>query len=123
MCATVLCAAAHGKPSTAYDIGFTSSVPRSDLVTNTNENGVPRWKQLCNAALAEFDPALLPQRIADARNAVLDQIEDNFSEPASDENQALRNALHALEALTALQTVVKRKTAQHEVGEQRKTGS
>jgi len=70
--------------------------------------------------LAEFDPAILPQRIADARSAVLDQIEDNFSESASDESQALHNAL---DALKALQTIVERKATQPEIGEQRKTGS
>ena len=86
-------------------------------MTETSGNGASKWNQLCNAALAEFDPAILPKRIAEARHAVLDQIEDNFSQSASDEDQALRNALDALEALRALLTVVERKTTQPETGE------
>ena len=73
-----------------------------------------RWRSLTRQ--------ILPQRIAEARSAVLDQIEDNFSQSASDENQALRNALDALTALTALLTVIERKATQPEIGEQRKIG-
>ena len=89
-------------------------------MSDTSGNGAPKWKQLCNAALAELDPAKLPERIAEARRAVLDRIEDNFSGSANDDHQALRNAL---EALTALQAVVKRDTIQREIEEQCKTGS
>jgi len=72
-----------------------------------------------NAASVEFDPAILPQRIAEARRPVLDQIEDNFSQSASDESQALHNAL---DALKALQTIVERKATQPEIGEQHTRG-
>ena len=89
-------------------------------MTETSDNGAPKWKQLCNAALAELDPTKLPIRIAEARRAVLDRIEDNFSGSANDDHQALRNAL---EALNALQAIVKRETIQHEISEQRKPGS
>ena len=63
----------------------------------------PHWKQLCLAAVSELDAEKLPQRLADARSAVLDRIEDNFSKPSNDEQFALRNAL---EVLAALRTIV-----------------
>ncbi len=63
---------------------------------------VPYWKQLCLAAVSELDAEKLPQRLADARSAVLDRIEDNFSKPSNDEQLALRNALDALAALRAI---------------------
>ena len=75
-----------------------------------------------NAASVEFDPAILPQRIAEARRPVLDQIEDNFSQSASDESQALRNALDALTALAVLLTVIERRATQPEIGEQHTRG-
>ncbi len=58
---------------------------------------VPQWKQLCIAALAELNPAKVPERIAVARSAVLDQIEDNLSKSSSatqscsERNLAARN--------------------------------
>ena len=54
---------------------------------------VPQWKQLCIAALAERNPAKVPERIAVARSAVLDQIEDNFSKSSSNEQSTLRQDL------------------------------
>ena len=68
----------------------------------------PHWKQLCLDAVSELDGNKLPQRLADARSAVLDRIEDNFSKPSNDEQLALRNALDALAALCA---IVQRKIA------------
>ena len=63
---------------------------------------VPQWKQLCIAALAELNPAKVPERIAVARSAVLDQIEDNISQSSSHEQLALRDALVALDVLRDL---------------------
>ena len=83
---------------------------------------VPRWKQLCIAALAERNPAKVPERIAVARSAVLDQIEDNLSQSSSNQ-LVLRKAL---EALDVLRKIVQRKVAQRETlhhGENRKTGT
>ena len=86
---------------------------------------VPQWKQLYIAALAERNPAKVPERIAVARSAVLDQIEDNFSKSSSNEQSTLR---HALAALDVLRKIVQRKVAQsetlqREIGEDRKTGT
>ncbi len=63
---------------------------------------VPQWKQLCISALAERNPAKVPERIAVARSAVLDQIEDNISQSSRHEQLALRNALVALDVLRDL---------------------
>jgi hypothetical protein len=83
---------------------------------------VPQWKQLCIAALAERNPAKVPERIALARSAVLDQIEDTLSQSSSNQ-LVLRNAL---EGLDVLRNIVQRKVAQHETlhrGENRETGT
>jgi len=39
----------------------------------------PDWKDLYQLAILEMDPAKLPQRIEDARNAVLDRLEGSLS--------------------------------------------
>jgi hypothetical protein len=45
-------------------------------MSNTNDATHPEWRQLCQAALFETNPVKLLKRIAHARNAVLDRIED-----------------------------------------------
>ena len=60
---------------------------------------LPDWRQLCQAALFETNPVKLPERIADARNAVLDGNEDGYSKPPTSEQGALREALVTLDSL------------------------
>jgi hypothetical protein len=86
---------------------------------------VPQWKQLCIAALAELNPAKVPERIAVARSAVLDQVEDNLSKSSSNEQSTLRNALEALDVLRKIvqRKVAQSETLQREIGEDRKTGT
>jgi hypothetical protein len=57
------------------------------------------WKQLYQLALVELDPAKLPQRIADARMALLDRIEDTLKNPGLGEQQMLSDALNGLRVL------------------------
>jgi hypothetical protein len=59
----------------------------------------PDWRQLCQAALFETDSVKLLERIANARNAVLDRIEDGYSKPQPGEQAALRDALVTLDSL------------------------
>jgi hypothetical protein len=59
----------------------------------------PQWKQRYQAAILEPDPAKLLQRIAEARSAVLDRIEDGFSKPSNGEQLAQRDALETLTTL------------------------
>ena len=85
--------------------------PDQDLV----EVHTPQWKQRYQAAILEPDPAKLLQRIAEARSAVLDRIEEGFSKTSEGETFALGNALHMLSAL--------RHIAEREIGEQKRTGT
>src|SRR5207248_4741287 len=68
-------------------------------MSNTSIDAIPRWKQLCEAALFELDPAKLLLRIAEARSAILDQIEDGFSKLSNAEQVALRDVLETLRTL------------------------
>ena len=57
----------------------------------------------------EPDPAKLLQRIAEARSAVLDRIEEGFSKPSDGEQLAQRDAL---ETLTTLRKIAERDTGE-----------
>lgn len=62
-----------------------------------DQNRPPAWKQLCLAASLEVDPTRLPERIEEARYAILDRIEERFPQKSADEEQVeLRVALEAL---------------------------
>jgi hypothetical protein len=63
-----------------------------------NEAPNPDWRQLCQAALLELDPAKLLERIAEARSVILDRIEDGHSQ-SNGEQSALRDALSTLDSL------------------------
>jgi len=79
----------------------------SDFIRNDAAH--PLWRQLCQAAVLELDPKRLLNRIAEARTAVLGEIEGGSS------NLAERLALSdALDTLTALREIAKR-----DIGEQR----
>jgi hypothetical protein len=62
-------------------------------------SNIEHWRQLCQIALWETDPVKLLERIADARNAVLDRIEDGFTKSLDGEKVALREALSTLDSL------------------------
>jgi len=80
-----------------------------------NDRHTPQWKQRYQAAISELDPAKVLPRIAEARSAVLDRIEDGFSKTSDGEQQVLRNALEMLSTL--------RQIAECEIGEQKKFGT
>jgi len=69
----------------------------SDIIGNDAAH--PEWRQLCQAALFETNSVKLLERIAHARNAVLDRIEDGYSKPPTSEQAELRGALTALDTL------------------------
>jgi len=66
-------------------------------------DGVPRapdWKELYQLAVIELDPAKLSHRISDARNAILDRIQETISVAAHyQERQELADALNGLRVL------------------------
>jgi hypothetical protein len=64
-----------------------------------NDAAQPKWRQLCQAALFETNPVTLLVRIARARSAILDRIEDGHSKSLDSEQAALRNALATLDTL------------------------
>ena len=84
----------------------------SDVISDDSAHA-PHWRQRYQAALLELNPAKLLKRIAEAHNAILDQIEDGFSKPSNAEQVALRNALEMLSRL--------QKIAEREISQQKKT--
>ena len=69
------------------------------------------WRQLCEAAVLELDPEKLTECIAEARAAVLAQMDDGF--PGLSEGERL--ALHdALDMLLVLQDIAKRDLAKQD---------
>ena len=68
-----------------------------------NDAHAPQWKRLYKAAIFELDPAKSIQRIAEARSAVLDRIEEGFSK-ASEGEASLGYALHMLTTCGILQS-------------------
>jgi hypothetical protein len=65
--------------------------------------GIPRtpdWKDLYQLAVIELDPAKLSHRISDARNAILDRIQDTISRATPYQKcQELTDALNGLRVL------------------------
>ena len=60
----------------------------------------PDWKDLYQLALIELDPANLSHRISDARNAILDRIQETLTTPSHyAERQELSDALNGLRVL------------------------
>ena len=66
----------------------------------SNKNDAhPEWQQLCQTALLELDPTKLLERIATARDAILDRVEEGHTKSPNDEQLALRDALATLDSL------------------------
>jgi hypothetical protein len=59
----------------------------------------PQWKQLYALAMLELDPANVQQRISDARQAILDRIEELHTSPSDGEQRGLSDALRDLRVL------------------------
>ena len=60
----------------------------------------PDWQELYTFAMIEPNPVKLPQRIADARNAILDRIQETITKPSNyNERQQLNDALNGLRVL------------------------
>ena len=53
----------------------------------------PNWRDLVEAVTLETDGTNWSQRIKDAQDAVMDEIEDSFCTASSAERQALINAI------------------------------
>jgi hypothetical protein len=57
------------------------------------------WRELTDAAFVETACNDLPERIQDAQNAVMDEIETSYPTATETERQSLVNALNALREL------------------------
>jgi hypothetical protein len=57
------------------------------------------WKQLFEAALAEEDPHLFPERLQTAKDAIVDEIEDSFGTASSSDRLLLLAALNTVSGL------------------------
>jgi len=57
------------------------------------------WKQLFEAALLEDDPAIFPERLQNARDAIVDTIEDSFDTASSSDRLVLLAALNTISGL------------------------
>ena len=63
--------------------------------------GVSRWRQFYRAAILEAGDSILPQRVAEAEQAIVARARELFGATGdhSDEQEALDDALYALRAL------------------------
>jgi len=67
----------------------------SEFPPNRND----RWKAIYEGALSDSDYGVRLDRIADARNAILDRAEEILEHPSCDEGRALTHALRTLKLL------------------------
>ena len=65
------------------------------LSTRTSE----RWRKLYERVILEPDQSKWPQRIAEARRAILSRAEEIGKNPPGEEHQHLENALRTLRSL------------------------
>jgi hypothetical protein len=65
------------------------------------------WKQLYTSAVLELDEGRMPERVAVARRAILDRVEEILTGVRTDEHRALSDAwrfLHLLEEVAAIES-------------------
>ena len=69
-------------------------------MTVPNTSPPADWKTLYQLAVMELDPTQIVGRIAEARNAILNRIEETITKPGEyNERQALSDALNGLRVL------------------------
>jgi hypothetical protein len=69
---------------------------------NAPPSAAQSWRHLVEAAIFETDANSLSQRIQDAQDAVMDDIEESFQTANQVERQAMINAMNSLLALRRL---------------------
>ena len=57
---------------------------------------VDSWEQLFEEALLERDPSLIEQRLQDAKDAIMDRIEDSFDTGSVSDSRLLLAALNTI---------------------------
>jgi hypothetical protein len=64
-------------------------------------HSLPSWKELVESALLA-NPDSLPERLREAQDAIMDEIEDSFQTASLTERQALIRAMNTLHELRRL---------------------
>jgi hypothetical protein len=105
-----MCDIVQQNKSVAFLAAPPYKVHMSDIISNDAAHD-PLWKELCLAAVAELNPAKLPERIAAARRAVLNRIEDRYSKPSDGEEGEELVLRDALVALRSLRMIAERETS------------
>jgi len=80
------------------------SIPSTSGRTSAHVSLGMGWKQLYTSAVLELDEGRLPERVAVARRAILDRVEEILTGVRTNEHRALSDAwrfLHLLEKMTA----------------------
>lgn len=72
---------------------------REAAVSKLPVRSVDDWKKLFEAALVEDDPGLLPHRLQNARDAIVDTIETSFDTASSSDRLLLLAALNTISSL------------------------
>jgi hypothetical protein len=70
-----------------------------DSAPDAPETSMSDWKQLFEAVLLEDDPFLFPERLENAKNAIVDEIEVSFDTASSSERLLLLAALNTISGL------------------------
>ena len=70
------------------------------------------WRKALEAALLERDQAILPRRLRDAKNAVMDRIEDSSDSASLSERKVLLAALNTISELQRLAQVDELRSAE-----------
>jgi hypothetical protein len=68
----------------------------SDRVSSGRASLGAGWEQLYTSAVLELDEGRLPERVAVARRAILDRVEEILTTVRTDEHRALSDALRFL---------------------------
>jgi hypothetical protein len=71
----------------------------SKILNATPTPSAQTWKELFQAALLEGNSETLAQHIREARDAVMDEIEDTFQTASQTDRQSLIHAMNSLEEL------------------------
>jgi|HubBroStandDraft_2_1064218.scaffolds.fasta_scaffold1361458_2 hypothetical protein len=74
------------------------------IIPTSPAGSASNWEKLFECALLERDPAAREQRLQNAKDAIMDRIEDSFDSASSQKNRLL---LAALNTISELQRVAK----------------
>jgi hypothetical protein len=77
---------------------------RRNISSRSQAGSASNWEQLFECALVELDPVVRERRLQNAKDAIMDRIEDSFDTVTCQESQSL---IGALKAISEIQRVEK----------------